>query len=206
MIKNIALKALLAGMLIGIGCVVYLNLKPINGIVAAVAFSIALVSIVALELNLYTGKVGYLVYSTKKNIVDNIADLLLILSCNIVGVVIVSMICYNETTHLVATELCLQKNSKSVFRLIADSFMCGILMFTAVESYKKTKLFIPVIMCVTTFILCGFEHSIAYMGYIMMGTSSAVTLLVIFLMIIFNGVGSIIAASLYKGVQNGKTD
>ena len=206
MIKNIALKALLAGMLTGIGCVVYLNLKPINGIVAAVAFSIALVSIVALELNLYTGKVGYLVYSTKKNIVDNIADLLLILSCNIVGVVIVSMICYNETTHLVATELCLQKNSKSVFRLIADSFMCGILMFTAVESYKKTKLFIPVIMCVTTFILCGFEHSIAYMGYIMMGTSSAVTLLVIFLMIIFNGVGSIIAASLYKGVQNGKTD
>lgn len=205
MIKNIALKALLAGMLIGIGCVVYLNLKPVNGIVAAVAFSIALVSIVALELNLYTGKVGYLVYSTKKNIVDNIADLLLILSCNIVGVVIVSMICYNETTHLVATELCLQKNSKSVFRLIADSFMCGILMFTAVESYKKTKLFIPVIMCVTTFILCGFEHSIAYMGYIMMGTSSAVTLLVIFLMIVFNGVGSIIAASLYKGVQNGKT-
>lgn len=206
MIKNIALKALLAGMLIGIGCVVYLNLKPVNSIVAAVAFSIALVSIVALELNLYTGKVGYLVYSTKKNIVDNIANLLLILSCNIVGVVIVSMICYNETTHLVAAELCLQKNSKSVFRLIADSFMCGILMFTAVESYKKTKLFIPVIMCVTTFILCGFEHSIAYMGYIMMGTSSAVTLLVIFLMIIFNGVGSIIAASLYKGVQNGKTD
>ena len=132
MIKNIALKALLAGMLIGIGCVVYLNLKPVNSIVAAVAFSIALVSIVALELNLYTGKVGYLVYSTKKNIVDNIANLLLILSCNIVGVVIVSMICYNETTHLVATELCLQKNSKSVFRLIADSFMCGILMFTAV--------------------------------------------------------------------------
>lgn len=205
MIKNIALKALLAGMLIGIGCVVYLNLKPVNSIVAAVAFSIALVSIVALELNLYTGKVGYLVYSTKKNIVDNIAHLLLILSCNIVGVVIVSMICCNETIHLVAAELCLQKNSKSVFRLIADSFMCGILMFTAVESYKKTKLFIPVIMCVTTFILCGFEHSIAYMGYIMMGTSSAVTLLVIFLMIIFNGVGSIIAASLYKGVQNGKT-
>ena len=86
MIKNIALKALLAGMLIGIGCVVYLNLKPVNSIVAAVAFSIALVSIVALELNLYTGKVGYLVYSTKKNIVDNIANLLLILSCNIVGV------------------------------------------------------------------------------------------------------------------------
>lgn len=206
MIKNITLKALLAGMLIGIGCVVYLNLKPVNSIVAAVAFSIALVSIVALELNLYTGKVGYLVYSNKKNIVDNIADLLLILSCNMTGVMIVSILCYNETIHLVATELCLQKNSKPVLRLIADSFMCGVLMFTAVESYKKTKLFIPVIMCVATFILCGFEHSIAYMGYFLLGTSSVVTLAVGFLMVIFNGVGSIVAASLYKGVQNGKTN
>lgn len=52
------LKAIFAGFLIGIGAIAYLLIS--NPIVGSIFFSIGLFVILVKELNLYTGKVGYL--------------------------------------------------------------------------------------------------------------------------------------------------
>ena len=51
-------KSILAGIMIGIGATTYLSLE--NKIVGSVLFSIGLFVILIKELNLYTGKVGYI--------------------------------------------------------------------------------------------------------------------------------------------------
>ena len=45
--------------------------------------------------------------------------------------------------------------------MLKDGFGCGVLIYLAVELYRKTHKFIPVIICVMAFILSGTEHSIA---------------------------------------------
>lgn len=55
---NALKKAIVAGVLIGIGCTVYLNMD--NSIAASFLFGLGLFTIINLELNLFTGKIGYL--------------------------------------------------------------------------------------------------------------------------------------------------
>ena len=54
------IKSILAGIMIGIGATTYLSLK--NKIVGSILFTIGLFIILTKELNLYTGKIGYIVY------------------------------------------------------------------------------------------------------------------------------------------------
>ena len=42
---------------------------------------------------------------------------------------------------------------------------CGVMMYLAVDGYKKTKSWLFVILPVMVFILCGFEHCVANMFY-----------------------------------------
>ena len=50
-------KGLLAGMMISLGCTIFLK---IGGIVGAILFSIGLLGVVTYQLNLFTGKAGFL--------------------------------------------------------------------------------------------------------------------------------------------------
>ena len=61
----------------------------------------------------------------------------------------------------------------SMLSLFILSLFCGILMFSAVESFKRKELpdfarVAMIFLCVTVFILCGFEHCIAHMYYFSM--------------------------------------
>ena len=51
-------KSVVAGLMIGIGCTVFLNMD--NSIVASFLFGLGLFTIINLELNLFTGKIGYI--------------------------------------------------------------------------------------------------------------------------------------------------
>ena len=53
-----------------------------------------------------------------------------------------------------------------MFEVIADGILCGILIFVCVDIYKKKNTMLGVLFCVPVFILCGFEHSIADMFYV----------------------------------------
>ena len=45
------------------------------------------------------------------------------------------------------------------------AIFCGVLMYAAVKTYAKGKTLVGIIFCIPTFILCGFEHSVADMYY-----------------------------------------
>ena len=79
------------------------------------------------------------------------------------------------------------------------SFFCGVLMYIAVENYKNnTNGFakqIGIFLCVTMFIVCGFEHSIADVGYYALAVNSLSMAIraCVFVTIVsaFNGIGAI---------------
>ena len=76
-------KGIFAGILIGIGGVVYLSVE--NKVAGSFLFSIGLLTICMYQMNLYTGKVGYVLV----NKLNYIYELLLSLLGNFIGTFIV---------------------------------------------------------------------------------------------------------------------
>ena len=102
-----------------------------------------------------------------------------------------------------AVDLVNLKLSDNLLSIFILSVLCGILMYIAVNNYKKINNEIGkyscIFMCVMVFILSGFEHSIANMYYISVANLlSLKSLLYIFIMILGNSVGSILIALYYN--------
>lgn len=160
-IKTFAL-AVLAGISIGIGGVVFLSLD--NKIVGALMFTVGLYAVCTQELNLYTGKVGYLVNEP----VSYLMDLLVIWAGNLAGAFLTAFavqrtrICDISKT---AKAMCMVKTNDDLLSLFLLAVFCGLLMFVAVDGYKSANNPVILFMGVATFILCGFEHCIADMFY-----------------------------------------
>lgn len=195
-IKNIAsllIDGILGGMMIGIGGTVFLMVD--NKIVGSLLFSIGLLTILVFNLGLYTGKVGYLFIN--KNINQNVIIILFTLIGNFVGTNITVM--FIKATRLFSiiliknTDIVSTKLSDTPLSLFVLSVFCGLLMFIGVDSFKSNQdknVIVSVLMpilCVSVFILCGFEHSIADMFYFaLQGGNYIIRLLVI---IIGNAIG-----------------
>ncbi|MBP5230752.1 MAG: formate/nitrite transporter family protein [Clostridia bacterium] len=154
----IRIRELLAGVLIGIGGMVFLACNTDNPYVGkyvgAVLFAVALSSILLFRLNLYTGMVGYLPEQNGVYAYDTLASIL----WNFAGAFLVGFLRQPMSN---VRDLCLARLDKSVPQVLIDAFLCGILIFICVDVYKKKNRLIAVFLCVPTFILCGFEHSIA---------------------------------------------
>lgn len=153
-------KSISAGIMISIGGAAYVSYVNTNKIFAAFMFSLALLSICALSLNLFTGKV----YSIKLD-GKGIIDLIFILvgnwaCCNIMGYVIGKI---KPELIETAREICIKKSSEGKL-IIPLAIFCNVLVYIAVESYKKNAWYIT-ILAVMAFVLLGFEHSIANMFY-----------------------------------------
>lgn len=154
--------AVLAGISIGIGGVVFLSLE--NKIAGALMFTVGLYAVCTQELNLYTGKVGYLVNQP----VSYLADLLVIWAGNLAGTCLTAFVL--QSTRIcdisrMAKAMCTVKTDDDWLSLFLLAVFCGILMFVAVDGYKSTNNPAILFMGVATFILCGFEHCIADMFY-----------------------------------------
>ena len=67
-------KGILAGIMIAIGGTVFLSLD--NKILGATFFSIGLFMILTNGMNLYTGKIGYILQNDKKYLVEVLATLI----------------------------------------------------------------------------------------------------------------------------------
>ena len=147
-------RAIVAGMLIGIGVILNINID--NQYIRSMLFSFALLSIITLNLPLYTGKIGfYQEFKTK---------LIIMIIGNFLGVSIVVMMntILNPGFHEQLKQISITKFNKEYIRMFLDGFFCGILMFVAV----KTKKEIITVFCIMSFILLGFEHCIADFPYI----------------------------------------
>lgn len=154
--------AVLAGNMIGIGGAVYLATD--NKVVGALMFTVGLYTICIQELNLFTGKVGYLPERKPAYLID-----LLIIWCGNLAGTFVDACLLSLTRFSVyakaAEALCEIKLEDGFLSLFMLGIFCGILMFAAVDGYAKTKNPIILFLGVATFILCGFEHCIADMFY-----------------------------------------
>lgn len=201
--EQVIVKAILAGICVGIAGLVYLSVP--NKILGAILFSFALLMIVSRSYYLYTGKIGYLLPLNKAYGIVLLKTLL----GNLLGLLIVAVLFrLSGFDHIIqySNELFLTKISKAWYETIVLAILCGIVMFIAVDSYKKlsnelTRTLI-VILCVVIFILASFEHSIANLFYLLLsGAWSLNAVLYIGLMLIGNAIGAVGFAFLEQHTQ-----
>jgi formate/nitrite transporter FocA (FNT family) len=191
MIKTI-LKSILAGVLIALAGIVYLNCT--DKIVGSLLFSLGLISVILLEANLFTGKIGYV--NSKRSILES----LVILIFNLVAATIVGLIyrCSSDAAAPIV-ESKLLVFSESWWLTGLKAIGCGAAIYLAVEGYKKSKSLIPVILGVMVFILAGWNHCIADCFYIAAGSTNALSLLYLLVVIVGNSIGSLMIRGLQVG-------
>ncbi|MBQ8875106.1 MAG: formate/nitrite transporter family protein, partial [Bacteroides sp.] len=181
---GVFIKAILSGFMIAFGCIIYLMCP--NKMVGALLFSFGLLTIVCRELYLFTGKIGYI-----RQV--GIVNILLTILGNFVGTYIIGTVIQltrlpiaESVSSVVSTKL-----NDSIPSLFILSIACGVMMYLAVDSYKKSRSWLFVILPVVIFILSGFEHSIANMCYFTLANAwEPRTFLLIGVMILGNAVGS----------------
>ena len=151
-----------SGMMVGIGGTVYLSCE--NKIVGAVLFAVALLVICILGLYLYTGKIGLFIENPSKK---SAAALAVGLAGNAIGAVLTGILTAIAKPQLadVAKAACDGKLEGGMLKGFIAAIFCGVLMYAAVKTYAKGKTLVGIIFCIPTFILCGFEHSVADMYY-----------------------------------------
>lgn len=197
------IRGIFAGLMIGIGGTIYLSMD--NKIIGSFLFSIGLLMICMYNMNLYTGKIGYVVVNKKSYLME----LLLTLIGNFIGTYILSFCMLNSRFSSISDKakvICDMKLNDNLISILILSCLCGMLMYIAVNNYKKHSTsigkYMGIFMCVMVFILSGFEHSVANMFYFSVaGMLSWNTLLYILIMVIGNSIGAIII-SLYDNKIN----
>lgn len=158
--------SLLAGIMISLGCMVYLMIgQPIGPFL----FAFGLMSVLAFKFELFTGKAGLLATNqiTPYNLLEiwcgnfcgAIATALLIIFTPI-GVDLM-----NAARPIIETRI-----GNGFFVNLIYGIFCGILMYLAVTTYQKMNANpIYAILPVAIFIFCGFNHCVADMFYITVG-------------------------------------
>lgn len=186
--------SILAGMMIALGGIVFLSC---GGVTGALFFSMGLLTILALKLELFTGKAGLLVTNEIKP-----GKLFGIWAGNFIGTAILAfgliftpkgLVLAEEATKIVAIRV-----ANGPFANLIYGIICGMLMFMAVKTFAVTNgnpLY--AMLPVAIFILCGFNHCIADMFYLNMGAMELSDYLVLIPTSIGNLIGcNIIPAAL----------
>lgn len=166
-LRNIT-EGILAGILISIGGAVFLFClgegTQLSKYVGALFFTTALFCICVKGYSLYTGKIGYLFQKHKK---EDLSVLLWGLFGNALGTIACGYLLAFTFPALKETALsvCSGKLAQGYgFALIRACF-CGMLVYFAVDIYKSEKNVLGIFLCIPTFILSGYEHSIADIFY-----------------------------------------
>lgn len=151
--------------MVGIGGAVYMAcLVRGNPFVGAVLFSVALLTICLMGMYLYTGRVGYLGEAFS---LAQVKCLGLGLVGNYIGATLTGLLVslLNPALTEKARSVCSAKLEPALPVALGLGALCGILMYVAVKTYKEKNTVVGILFCIPTFILAGFEHSIADMFY-----------------------------------------
>lgn len=179
-------KSISAGICVSIGCKIYLSCE--NKYIGAILFSIGLIAILILDFNLFTGKVCYS---------SSYEDLKITLIGNAIGCILFGITFPTEA----AQTLCVLKLQDNLFNIFIKAFYCNILIYIAVESYKRKNILLPTLFCIPVFILSGYEHSIADITYFVMARNFSFESLLFILIVIF---GNFTSGILISHLQNQK--
>lgn len=179
---------ILAGALISIACMAYRECG--NPIVGSIAFSIGLVLVCILRADLYTGKIGYAPFVKHDGCtrfhVSVIMAIMLIL--NLLTAALLGALAPGFAPDKLAIPL---------LPAFGRAVLCGILVFSAVEGWKRTKQIMAVAFPTAVFVLIGAEHCVADAFWISAaGAWSWDAVLWILVVAAGNSIGSIVTAKL----------
>lgn len=156
------MKDWLSGILITLGAFAYLN---VGGVIGALLFAFGIICIVKLQIRLYTGVAGTDI---------KFRDKLIVLIRNIFGALVASIllmfICKDSVIET-AQEIAINKVVSPWWISLIKAIMCGIIVDISVFLSKKDNNVLPLLIGIPLFILCGFNHSIADVSYLVIGAT-----------------------------------
>ena len=173
---KVLLFGIFAGLAIGLGSFVFTLTTSFGGgvwasILGSMLFSIGLILVCTLGLQLYTGKVG-VVFDDRSKLKENAINLPIMLVGNAIGAFTLGIICHfifmnaTDIANRIETISLAKTASKYVF---VEGILCGALVYIAVYFFKNLQNWgmkiIGIITAVTLFVYCGFQHCIANMFY-----------------------------------------
>ena len=194
--KELARKAILASLLIGLGDYVLLKIgNPIGPFL----FSLGLLGVCVMGAKLFTGKCGFLL---EDNI--RIFDLLLILAVNLISGYLFGAIFGMTDPEVFNAAASKVSGWEFSFPFLVKAILCGVVMFIAVYIFRKGSP-LGVLIGVPLFIFAGFQHCIA--NVITMGVALTFDWSIL-LAVLGNFVGSIVTWWLVREVflDSGKED
>ena len=158
--------SIVAGMMIAIGGIIFLTLSRLEG---ALLFSMGLLTILCLKLELFTGKAGLL--ATKEITPGKLLEIWIGNFIGTLGMALMLLLTprgielSNKAMEIVAVRL-----ANGFFVNLIYGIFCGMLMFMAVKTWQFTNGNpFYAMMPVGIFIVCGFNHCVADMFYLHMG-------------------------------------
>lgn len=185
-VRKTCLNSILAGAMIAIGAATYLNCP--NHIVGAFLFSIGLIVILEYRLSLYTGVVGYTTSAKQA------PSLLLTFLCNSIGCLLVVPL-VDAGQNITQWEA---KLASPWYIVFVKAAVCGALIYICSDQHKahsKYTSMITTLMAVSVFIICGAEHSIADICFMLVARSITMKSVAFILLVAAgNAAGSIVFA------------
>ena len=162
-------------------------------------FSIGLILVCVLGLQLYTGKIG-VVFDNREKLKENAINLPIMLVGNAIGAFALGIVCHfifmnvPEVADRIAIIAQGKIDSNTVF---LQGILCGALVYIAVYLYKNLQNYgmkiIGIITAVTLFVYCGFQHCIANMFYFGMDFNWKIEYLWnILIVILTNSIGALL--------------
>lgn len=150
--------SILAGIVISIGCICYLQ---VGGVVGSLLFSVGLMSVILYQFKLFTGQAGKLATRQIK-----VINLIGIWFGNAAGALLMAAACLSRQNLIdSAAAIVAARTAIGPFWMIILSIPCGMLMFMAVNVKNDSLRLFYAMLCVAAFINGGFYHCVADMFY-----------------------------------------
>ena len=191
---RIFLSAVLAGLCIGLGGLVFLSVE--NRVAGAALFTVGLFVICTFGFHLFTGKVCYVFENDRAYA----CALPFIWLGNLLGTGLTAGIAGLSRIAGVAERaaaLCQVKTDDSLLSLFCLGILCNILIYIAVEGFRNNPhelgKYLSLFFGVMVFILCGTEHCVADMFYFWMaGAWSGRAIVCVLMITLGNAVGGVL--------------
>lgn len=192
--QKLVRKSILASIMISIGCVAYISCSSI--IVGSFLFSFGLLTICYFNINLYTGVAGNLYFHLKNKDKIKVLSILYIWIFNIVSMVVISFLfkfTLSQEKIEIISNIASKKLSQNFFEILLFSFFCGIIIYIVVTIRKP----IYIIIGIMIFLICGYEHSIADIFYIIINKNLFEVIFESIAFILLVSFGNLIGANLF---------
>ena len=205
---KVLLFGIFAGLAIGLGSLVFTIVSTyatsVGGqIFASALFSIGLILVCTLGLQLYTGKVG-VVFDDREKLKENAINLPIMLLGNAIGAFALGIIChfiFMNVPDIAVRILKISEGKTGSDTVFLQGIFCGALVYIAVYFFKNLQNYamkiIGIITAVTLFVYCGFQHCIANMFYFGMAFNWNLNMLWnLLIVIVTNSIGALLVRCL----------